>query len=331
MKRVGDIFPRILDWENFANASWKAARGKRGKPATRMFLDNLHDNLNQLIAEVANGDYRTGPYTRFLIYDPKQRLIHAPCFRDRVLHHAVMNLCEPVFEKRLIFDTYACRLGKGHHAALRRAHGFSRTYPYFLKMDVRHFFDSVNHRVLIAQLWRIFKDRPLLNLFGRIIGDYQSKPGRGLPIGSHCSQHFANSYLAPLDRLVKETLGLKGYVRYMDDFVVWHHDRDVLKLTRDRIVAFMNDALALQPKPSPFINRSALGLQFLGYRLFPGGLRLSKRGARRFAEKSRHYRWLFETGGYTEAQYQQRCQALVAATSLADCISFRKLVLYGSR
>ncbi len=142
-----------------------------------------------------------------------------------MLHHALTLVCEPVFERLLIADTFACRRGKGREAAVERAKQFARRYPWFLKLDIRKYFNSIDHERLLWLLGRKFKDRRLLDLFGRIIASYEVTPGRGVPIGSLTSQHFANFYLAGLDRFVKEGLRAGGYVRYMDDFVVWDENR----------------------------------------------------------------------------------------------------------
>jgi retron-type reverse transcriptase len=148
-------------------------------------------------------------------------VIHAAPFRDRVLHHAIMNVCEPIFERAQIFDSYACRKGKGTRAALFRAREFARRYPCYLKLDIRKYFHSINHDQLKKTLGRSFKDGELLALFDAIIDGCPMTTGHGLPIGNLTSQFFANHFLAPLDRYLKERLRVPGYIRYMDDFVLW--------------------------------------------------------------------------------------------------------------
>ncbi len=143
-----------------------------------------------------------------------------------------MNLCEPIFERRSIYDSYACRKGKGRLAAIDRAREFCRRNRFFLKMDIRRYFDSVNHEVLRSLLRRMFKDERLLQLFKQIIESYETTPGTGIPIGNLTSQHFANSYLGSLDRFIKEELRCRHFVRYMDDFVVWSDDRAWLPFSR---------------------------------------------------------------------------------------------------
>ena len=222
MTRMGNLMEKILARDNLRLAYAKAVRGKRGKTDARAFGAALEDNLQQMSNQVRDGTFPLGVCHQFTIYDPKQRLITAPCFRERVLHHAIMNVCEPVFERWLIHDTYACRAGKGRVAALQRAQHFARRNPFFLNMDIRKYFDSIPHQRLYEKLCRLFKDSALLELFRQIL-DSHSSSQRGLPIGSLTSQHFANFYLGHLDRFVKEHLRVRGYVRYMDDFVIWDH------------------------------------------------------------------------------------------------------------
>ncbi len=158
--------------------------------------------------QLLRDEFAFGRYVTFTIWDPKQRTIHAPCLEERVAHHALMNVCEPIFDRHAIDDTYACRRGKGRLAAIRRAESFCRTRAWFLKMDIRRYFPSVDDQVLLGLLEHNFKDADLLRLFRRIVSNHQTEPGRGLPIGALTSQHFANYYLAGLDRFVKEELAI---------------------------------------------------------------------------------------------------------------------------
>ena len=212
MKRIGNLFEKVVEPENLRLAFWKASRGKRQRPDQREFAGNLAAEVERMRVGLLAGDYPVGDYTRFMIYDSKEREIYAAAFSERVLHHALMNVCEPYFERWLIFDTYACRKDKGQFKAVRRAQGFARQHEWFIKGDVRKFFDSVPHDWLKSLLRRKFKDDQLLAWFERIIDTYETEPGHGLPIGNLTSQYFANCYLDPLDRFVKERLQLKGYV-----------------------------------------------------------------------------------------------------------------------
>jgi RNA-directed DNA polymerase len=327
MKRRGQLMAAIADPENLREAFLKAVRGKRGKTDCRAFQERLDENLTLLREELLAGSVRVGDYHLFQIFDPKERTICAASFRQRVLHHAVMAVCEPALERAAVFDSYACRKGKGRLAAVERASGYARRHDWFLKMDVRKYFATIDHRVLERLLERRYKDPAVLGLFGKIIRSYDTAPGRGLPIGNLTSQHFANYYLAPLDRFIKERLGRGAYVRYMDDFVVWGGCREELKAVRDRVREFLAVELKLELKAEPPLNRTALGMDFLGYRLFPRVVWLARRSKLRFARKLRGYERAFLEGWWCEAELQQRTTALLAFVMGAESRGFRRHVL----
>jgi len=224
----------------------------------------------------------------------------------------------------LIFDTYACRKEKGQFKAVRRAQEFTRQNDWFLKADVRKFFDSVPHDRLKDLLRRKFKDNQLLFWFDRIIDTYETQPGRGLPIGNLTSQYFANFYLDPLDRFVKETLRVKSYVRYMDDFALWHGSKEELKKIRNEICIFVPDALGLELKHKPYLNHTRHGMDFLGMRVFPDAVHLNRRSKQRFTSKVRHYEWLLACGHLTEGDFQERVTALTAFVQQADTLELRR-------
>lgn len=192
MKRIRNLFERVVERENLRVAVGKAMRGKRDRPEVQDFLHDLDRRLEEMAEQLRAGTFPLGRYRQFIRFDPKERVITAPCFAERVLHHAVINVCEPAFERWLIADTFACRKGKGRLAALERARQFARRFPFFLKLYIRKYFDSVPHDRLLDLLARRFKHRPLLELFGRIVRAFRGGMGRGLPIGSLTSQHFAN-------------------------------------------------------------------------------------------------------------------------------------------
>jgi RNA-directed DNA polymerase len=238
MKTHKHLSPLITSFDNLYLAFKNAARGKRKRPDVAAFEYNLEENLLDLQDELQSRTYTPGPYYSFRIYDPKPRLISAAPFRDRVVHHALCQVIEPLFERRFIHDSYACRVGKGTHAALDRAQRFAQCYPYVLKCDLEQFFPSIDHAILRAQLARVIADRTVLWLIDQILAsgaevhkaDYAPRcfPGddlfalarpRGLPIGNLTSQFWANVYLNPLDHFVKRELKCRGYVRYVDDLV----------------------------------------------------------------------------------------------------------------
>jgi hypothetical protein len=332
MKRYGHLWEQILERENLRLAYLRAVRGKRHRPDARQFVADLDVNLATLAAQIANGSVELGRSQQFVIRDPKERIITAPCFEERVLHHAVMNVCEPLLDRWLICDTYACRVGKGRESAVRRAREFAQRWPAYLKMDVRKYFDSIPHAILLDRLRRFFKDPNLLSLFERIVGSFHGATGRGLPIGSLTSQHFANFYLGWFDRFVKERLQVRGYVRYMDDLVIWGATTRELATNRNACTEFLATELGLELKPS-FINRSATGLDFLGCRVFPTHVTLNRRSKVRFRRRLTELEAAFARGEFDEATLQSRATAMVAFTRSADAASwrFRQAVLQDAR
>jgi hypothetical protein len=314
---------QVLDRETLREAFARASRGKRARRDAAAFGARLDENLAGLARDLAEGTYTVGPYRQFTIFDPKQRLITAPCFRDRVLHHALILVCEPVFERSLIADTFACRRGKGREAAVERARHFARRHPWFLKLDIRRYFNSIDHEILRGKLGRKFKDRRLLDLFGRIIASYEVAPGRGVPIGSLTSQHFANFYLGGLDRFVKEGLRAGGYVRYMDDFVVWGDDRAGLSVVCDRVGEFLGRELSLGLKPEPYINRCRVGMDFLGNRVYPTHVALNRRGRVRYRRKLRALEREHATGQLDDTELRHRATALIAFARAGSTSSWR--------
>ena len=211
MKRLGGIWRQLVGFQNLVLAYRKARRGKRSRPGVAEFGLDLERQLIALQRELENGEYRPGAYRLFTIYDRKPRIIAAAPFRDRVVHHAVMNLIEPPLDRTFIFDSYACRHGKGVHAAVARYQAWTQTYSYVLKMDVRQYFPSIDHEILKSKLRRRIKDERILDLLDRIIdgspygnaelyyfvSDELFTPLErrvGIPIGNLTSQFFANLY-----------------------------------------------------------------------------------------------------------------------------------------
>jgi RNA-directed DNA polymerase len=327
MKRVSGLWGEISDLDNLKLAFWKARRGKTTHRAVRQFQEGLDENLEAMRAGLMDGTVALGNYRYFTIQDPKVRLICAASFPERVLHHAVMNLCEPVFEKQLIFDSYACRAGKGTQAALRRAMRFHRRGGWFLKMDIRKYFDSITHERLLGRLARLFKDPELLHLFERLVSTYQTEPGKGLPIGNLTSQHFANFYLSGLDHFIKNELRVGRYLRYMDDFILWASEKEELLSARVSIEQFLHAELALKLKAGAQFNRTREGVDFLGFRLNAGGCALSRstkaRARRKFVGMERSCR----RGELSEADLQVKVQCLFAHLGQAASLGFRRSLI----
>jgi len=241
------MYTQLASWDNLLLAYRQAARGKRGQPNVAAFEHRLEDNLFALREELLSHRYRPGPYTSFTIQEPKRRLISAAPFRDRVVHHALCNLIEPIFERSFIADSYANRIGKGTHRALARCQQFARRYRYVLQCDVRQFFPSIDHAILRAALARKITCDDTLWLVDGILNsgagvlsevyDMVYFPGddllaatrpRGLPIGNLTSQFWANVYLNAFDHFVKRRLRCAAYLRYVDDFMLFADDKTIL-------------------------------------------------------------------------------------------------------
>lgn len=327
MKRAGHLYDRIAEPDNLRLAFAKAIRGKRGKPDVIAYGKRLDENLSLLRDQLLSREVDVGHYHFFTVHDPKERVICAASFPERVLHHAIMNVCEPVLERYAIFDSYACRRGKGMHAAVQRAEAFGRRQPWYLKLDIRKYFESIDHGAMFALLQRRFKDREVLALLKRILATYETVSGKGLPIGNLISQHLANFYLGHLDHWIKETLRVPGYVRYMDDCVLWGDDRPVLKAHLAAIRGFLEVELRLALKDNVQLNRCARGLPFLGYRIFPRRSALGPRARRRFARKLVGYEHEWTHGVWSEADLARHMEALLSYVRFADSEGLRRKVV----
>lgn len=285
MRRVDHLFPQFCSFSNLLSAWRKTRRGSGRSTESAVFFQHLEPELLSLRTGLGAGSWRPGPFRFFDIFDPKHRTIAVAPFRDRVVHHALVNVLEPVFEPVFIRDSYATRTDKGVHAAVARAQYFLRDHDFFLKSDIDKFFDSVSHDRLMALLERKIKDRRLLSVCETIVR-HGGKTGHGLPIGNRTSQFWANVYLDPLDHFVKERLRVKGYVRYMDDFVLFGHDKQQLKAIGSAVEDFLHEKLSLRLKPgATFLNRPANGLSFLGRRIFPNLIRLRHENLRRMTRR----------------------------------------------
>jgi RNA-directed DNA polymerase len=327
MKRAGRLYRKIHTHENLCLAFWKAARGKQDRREVIAFRNDFDDRLRKLQKELINHAPDIGHYHVFKVHDPKQRNICAAAFPERVLHHAVMNLCEPVLEAYAIHGSYACRKGKGARKALDRAQRFARKYDWYLKLDIRKYFDTIDHRILLDLLARRFKDKELMQLFEKLLDTYHTAPGKGMPIGNLVSQHLANFYLGAFDHWIKEEQRVKGYLRYMDDMIVFGQDRTALKALLKRIGHYLDRNLALQLKDAVALNRCRNGLTFLGYRVFPDKIRLSARSKRRFISKFRQYEQKWQNGEWSTRTLVRHMEPLIDFTRAAAAEGLRRSVI----
>ncbi len=327
MKRVGHLMERIAHPDNLREAFLRAARGKQCRPAVRQFRAKFYANIVQMRHELLDGSFRFGNYHFFTVFDPKRREICAAAFPERVAQHAMLRICHPVFDGYQSPDSYASRIGRGTYAALDRSLQLCRQHPWFAKLDVVHYFDSIDHDVLRGQLRRLFKDPLLLAYFDQLIDGYHGDaPGRGLPIGNLSSQYFANHYLAYADHHARRVLHAPGVVRYMDDVLLFADDRAALCRLVSDYRQYVARTLRLEHHPV-VLNRVAHGIPFLGYVVRPDGLRLNLRSKRRFARKMRALEFAVDGGAMTQEEFARRAGCLLAFIEKADSKGFRKAVM----
>lgn len=323
MKRHGGLWPAVVSWSNLLLAARKARRGKRDRAAVLRFEFDLEREILALQRELVSGDYRPGPFRTHWIDRPKRRMISAAPYRDRVVHHAVMNVLEPILNRRMHPQSYACRPGKGAHAAADRLQKLAGRFRYAVHCDVRKFFPSIDHALLKAIFRRTIKDRRLLALMDAVVdasnpqervqdwfpGDRLFSPlerRRGLPIGNLTSQWFANWYLDGLDRRLTGELRIGGYVRYCDDFAMLDDDPGRLR----RAVAAAREALAERRlrlhEERTAVGRTARGLSFVGFRIWPTHRLLRKAGVRRFRRRVRWLRGAYARGALGPREVRMR-------------------------
>ncbi len=304
------MYTQLCDWDNLLCAYHRAAKGKRGHPNVAAFEYRLEDQLLELQHELQTQTYRPGAYDSFYIHEPKRRLISAAPFRDRVIHHALGNVIEPLFERSFIFDSYANRKKKGTHRALKRCQQFARRYRYVLQCDIKQFFPSIDHAILRDTLARKIDDAQIMWLVEQILasgvgiladeyapvyfpGD-DSAPGgaafavnrpRGLPIGNLTSQFWANCYLNPFDHFVQRELRCPAYLRYVDDFLLFADDKHQLAAMQRALVARLaRFRLTIHPTNcKPVAN----GIPFLGFVVFSEQRRLKRRKGIAYARRLR--------------------------------------------
>lgn len=313
MKSYGGLFEQIVAFDNLDAALDRAAAGKRDRGPVQRFLEAHQENIEQLQKELWTGTYQPLPYTQFSILDPKPRRISCADFRDRVVHHAVCAVIAPLIDRRLIADNYACRLGKGSHRALLRARQLAQRHLWFLKTDIRRFYDSVDHHLLLNKLAALCREptvqRLLLVLVQHPIPG--QTPGKGLPIGNLTSQWFANFYLDELDHWVKEVWRLPGYVRYMDDLAFWADRKDALFALAADLRVFLAERLRLTLKEERTVIAPVTeGMFFLGWRVYPGLLRQQGRRLHRQRRLLRRREEEFQRGEISAEQLQDGVRAL---------------------
>jgi retron-type reverse transcriptase len=283
MKRHGNLWEKVVSEENINLAYKKARKGKGWQRTVQNFEKDLDANIAKIRQSLITKTFTTSEYVQKEVYEPKQRTIYVlPFAPDRIVQHAVMNVLEPIWDAMMIGGSHACRKGKGQHSASRKAMEYSRKYRYCFQADVRKFYPSVNHNILIGVIEKKIKDKNVLWLLKDIIRSMHGETN--VPIGNYTSQWFGNLYLNELDMFVKHNLREMAYIRYNDDFVIFGDDKNRLHEDRTIIEAFLKENLLLTMAKDKVFPVSQ-GLDFVGYRHFPDKVLLRKRTAKRVKKR----------------------------------------------
>lgn len=343
MKRYGNLWPQIIDFENLLMASRQAQKGKRFRANVLDFNYRLELELLQLQTELTNLTYRPGAYRTFRIQDPKPRMISAAPYRDRVVHHALCNVIVPLLDRTLIHYTYANRLGYGTHRALKKFTEWSRQYRYCLQCDIQKYFPSIDHEILKSLIRRKIKCPETLWLIDTIIDASNQQipviehfPGddlltpvqrrRGLPIGNLTSQFFANLYLSSFDHFAKRQLKLKHYLRYVDDFAAFSNDRQELAEARQAMERYLEMLrLKMHPVKSQLFE-TWHGANFVGFRVLPDRIRVRNDNVRRARRRLKELQRQYELGEIDLEPLVQRLQSWEAHLKHGDTYRLRRKV-----
>lgn len=321
----------MADYANVQKAYNKARKCKRYRKDVLLFTKDKEGNLEKVRDDILNLSYEPSEYHYFKVFEPKERQIMALPFYDRVVQHAINNVLEPIFDKRFISQSYACRKGKGMHAASDTLQGWlydwQKFHPdeplYAIKADIHHYFQSIDHGILKAEIRKAIKDAGVLALLDKIIDHNGNMPeGVGIPVGNLTSQLFANIYLDKLDKYVKHTLGAKQYIRYMDDFIILSPDKDELRRWLAEIEVFLRDELRLALNPKTTILAAKNGVDFVGYKhrathrkVRPDSIKRVKRTIKKC-----------ESGKITKEQLQKSIQSWTGHAGHADSYNLRKKI-----
>lgn len=344
------LFERLSSFENLLQAYRQAARGKRSRPDVAAFDYDLEGRLLVLRNRLRERTYRPGAYRRFRLTDGgKPRVISAAPFADRVVHHALVNVVEPLYERRFIGNSFANRRGKGLHQALDRATQFARRYRHVLRCDVVQFFPAVDLAILRRNLGRVVRDDAVLWLCDLVLaggahelaeqytlvvfpGDDPEEAAarpRGLPIGNQTSQFWANVYLHPLDQFITSELRCRAYVRYVDDFLLFADDKATLHHWKREIIAFLAAKLRLTlHERESTVFPVATGIPFLGFRVYPGHRRLRRRNGVAFARRLRGMRAAYQSGTLSSAEMTVRIRSWVAHVAHGDTWRLRQSLFH---
>ena len=342
MKSHKHLFPQVCAVENVMAAARAAMQGKLSGSSAARFHARWETHAVTLAQQLASGTWKPGKYTYFDIHEPKLRRVAAAPFRDRVVHHALVRVLEPIFEPKFIEDSYACRRGKGTHAGVRRCAQFARRFPYVLKCDIRRYFPSIDHALLLQRIGRTIADPQVMALIRQILDTHED--GRrtewgeelfdcrvrrhGLPIGNLTSQFFANIHLDGFDHFVKQERRVKGYLRYVDDFLIFAESREQARAWGREARAYLAERrMEIHPDKYRLSRTDREGADFCGFVCYANG-RTRVRGAsvRRYVKRLERVK---RNG--TLADIKSSVMSWIGHVAHADSWRLRAAVLGGRR
>ena len=309
-KTTNNLWDTIINFETLYLSFQEAQKGKRYNPEIMKFKRNLEENLINIQNHLIWGSWTPGRWRRFVVMEPKRRVIDAPPFADRVVHHALVDTILPIFEKKFIDHSYACRSGFGFHAAANRVQKMlrkaRRSNPnvYVLKADISKYFQSVSHRVVMNIIRRTIRDTKVLSLFDTIIRAGGSD-GVGIPVGALTSQLLANVYLDQLDHYAMDTLGIGAYCRYMDDFIIVSNDKKYLWNALGKLDRYINENLELKLNPKTAIFPAPHGVDFCGYRIWSTHILPRKRTVIKARRRLKHLSKLCGDGKISLSKFRE--------------------------
>ena len=353
MSVLSDVYGKMCSYEDLEISYREARKGKRYRPEILNFSDTLETGLDLLLFELNEMVYEMGRYRMFYVHEPKLRLVMSIPFRDRIVQWSIYRYLFPFYERLFIYDSYACRKGKGSHAAadrlqywLRQVHRRelenSDVKYYYLKLDISKYFYRVNHQILLDILRVRIHDEKMMILLERIINNPNQKFGlpagvspedcpyedwlddAGMPIGNLTSQMFANIYLDQLDQFCKHVLGAHFYIRYMDDVIILSDDKAELHRWKEQIERFLNEALALQLNKKTAIRPISLGIDFVGYKIWSTHRKLKKSTARKIIRKVKVMCYLLSTGQMTKEEFMRRAASYKGILEHCDSYGLRR-------
>jgi len=328
LKRFGYLYEKVYDFENLYISYLQARKSKRYQREVLKYTTNLEENLIILQNELIWKTYSPRQVREFYVYIPKERLITAPAFYDRVLHHAVHNIIEPIFEGTFIYHSYACRTNKGTHAGVEMLTKYLRMATakhdrvYCLKADISKYFPSIDRNILFGIIKKKIKDPDLLWLIKKILDGNQGETGIG--IGALTSQLFANVYHNELDHFVKERLRIKYYVRYMDDFIILGPDKAELHQVRRQIEEFLWNRLRLKTNSKTQVFPINKGISFLGYRVWPTHKLLKSDTKKRIKKTLKGFMRLYKRGKISFEKIDSTVQSYLGHIKHANSFNFKK-------